>query len=121
MLYYNPCNIRVNIKVFKIKVKSYITFYDGEFLSIPSVLIPGLYLRLRERQSVSDIAAIRHAEIFLTTKFSLEVSQLSMGKSGSSSSWFSIGRRCIISGHSARLCRRGRRTWRRRMRRWRTS
>lgn len=88
---------------------------------LPSILIPGLHLSLRERQSVRNVAAVRHAEILLTAKLPFEVSQLSVSEGGSSSPWFPTGRRCTVNDHPARLSRHGCRTGRRRERRRRTS
>lgn len=76
-----------------------------------SVLVPSFDLGLGEGQGVGHVAPIRHAQIFLASKLSLEVSELGVGERRPPSSrlpaaWGAAAR-------SARLAGRGRR------RRWR--
>lgn len=92
-----------------------------QMLPLPSVLIPSLHLGLRKRQGIRDVAAVRHAEIFLTAELPLEVSQLCVGEGGPPSPRLPAGRRCTVHDHPARLSGRGRRTGRRRECRRRTS
>jgi hypothetical protein len=58
-------------------------------IHLPSVLVPGLHLGLRERQGVSDVATIGHAEILLIAELPLQISQLRVGEGSPSSPRFS--------------------------------
>lgn len=90
--------------------------YLGFVIYLPSVLVPRFDLGLGERQGVGHVASICHAQIFLTAKLSLEVSELSMGErsppsSGLPAAWRAAARSAGLAG------RRCRRRWRERWRR----
>lgn len=78
---------------------------------LPSVLVPRFDLGLGERQGVGHVASVCHAQILLTAKLSLQVSELGMGERGSPSSGLPAAWRA--AARSARLARsRCRRRWR---------
>lgn len=58
---------------------------------IPAVLVPGLHLRLRQVQRVGNVASIGHRQIFLATKFALQVGELRVSERCSTSAWLSAG------------------------------
>lgn len=74
--------------------------------NLPSVLVPRFDLGLGEGQGVGHVASIRHAQIFLAAKLSLQVGELGMGERGPPSSGLpAVGR---AAARSAGLARRGR-------------
>jgi hypothetical protein len=50
--------------------------------SLPSILIPGLDLRLREGKGVGHVAPVGHTQVLLAAELPLEVGQLGMGEGG---------------------------------------
>lgn len=56
---------------------------------IPSVLVPGLHLRLRQVERVGNVAPIGHRQVFLAAKFALQVGELRVSERRATSTWLS--------------------------------
>ena len=82
----------------------------------PSVLIPGFHLSLGKWQGIGDIATIGNTQIFLTTKFPLEICELRMSEGCTSATWFPAAR--YSTGTRARFSRSRGTWWWRVNRRW---